>query len=128
MTARCGVVLAHGSLADGFLSALSRVAGPPDNLWAMSNEGRSAEGIVTDVRALLAERSEEREAFLFSDLEGGSCGQACRRMLEEGTVRAVFFGVNLPLLFEFVFLQDRPFDSYVAALVEKSRSALGVRA
>lgn len=128
MTARCGVVLAHGSLADGFLSALSKVAGPPDNLWAMTNEGRSTARIMADVRALLAERSEEREAFLFSDLEGGSCGQASRRLLEDGTVRAVFFGVNLPLLFEFVFLQDRPFETFVAALVEKSRAALGVRA
>jgi mannose/fructose-specific phosphotransferase system component IIA len=41
-------------------------------------------------------------------------------------VRAVFYGVNLPLLIEFVFLQDLPFDEFSEALLKKSRGALGV--
>lgn len=126
MSGRCGVIIAHGQLAEGLLSALGRVAGPPDNLWALSNDGLDGRGMTDEVERLLAERAGGREAFLFSDLELGSCGQTCRRLLASGTVRGVFYGVNLPLLLEFVFLQDGPLDPFVAAMVEKSRTALGV--
>jgi mannose/fructose-specific phosphotransferase system component IIA len=58
-------------------------------------------------------------------MDGGSCGQVCRRLLADGRVRAVFYGVSLPLLIEFVFLQDEPFERFVEDAVEKSRQALG---
>lgn len=126
MTGRCGVVVAHGRLADGLLSALARVAGPQESLWPLSNDGLTAEALVTAIEELIAERADGREAVLFSDVGGGSCGQACRRLLEKGIVRAVFFGTNLPLLFEFLFLDDRSFDDLADAMVEKSREAVGV--
>lgn len=127
MSGRCGVVVAHGGLAEGLLSALARVAGPQENLWAVSNDGMNGESLVAAIEAILADRSEGRAAFLFSDLGGGSCGQACRRLLESGAVEAIFHGTNLPLLVEYVFLQEKPIDELVEALVEKSRGAVGVR-
>lgn len=127
MSGRCGVVVAHGRLADGLLSALDRVAGRQENLWAVSNDGMSGESLVAAIEMLLEERAEGRTPFLFSDLGGGSCGQACRRLVESGVVEALFHGTNLPLLVEFVFLQERPTDELVEALVEKSREAVGVR-
>lgn len=125
MSRRCGVVVAHASLAEGFLAALERVAGRQDNLWGVSNEGKSTDALLDEIRGRL-EGGGDRKAVLFSDMDGGSCGQASRRLLADGTVKAVFYGVNLPLLFEFVFLQDQPFDTMVAAMISKSRSALGV--
>ncbi|HET6363073.1 MAG TPA: hypothetical protein VFH11_13615 [Gemmatimonadota bacterium] len=126
MTGRCGVVVAHGRLADGLLSALSRVAGEQDSLWALSNEGLGGADLEAEIATLLVERSAGRDAYLLSDMEGGSCGQACRRLLARGIVKAIFYGVNLPLLVEFVFLQEESFESFVAAAVEKGRRALGV--
>ncbi len=126
MTGRCGVVVAHGRLGEGLLSALTRVAGTQENLWAVSNDDLDSESLVAEIESLLAERTAGREAILFSDLDGGSCSQACRRLLASDSVRAVFYGVNLPLLIEFVFLQDLPFDEFCEALLEKSRGALGV--
>lgn len=126
MTGRCGVLVAHGRLGEGLLSALSRVAGEQDALWALSNEGLGGAELEAEIAAILEERSAGREAYLLSDMEGGSCGQACRRLLAKGTVKAVLYGVNLPLLVEFVFLQDQPFDRFVTAAVEKGRRALGV--
>lgn len=120
------MVVAHGELAEGLLSALVRVAGPQENLWAVSNDGLGREELLETVRATIATRGVGREAFLFSDMSSGSCGQACRRLLAEGVARAVFFGTNLPLLIEFVFLQQEPFDTLVAAMLAKSRNALGV--
>lgn len=126
MTGRCGVVVAHGQLAEGLLSALTQVAGPQENLWAISNEDMGGRALTEAVETLLAERAKGREAVLFSDVDGGSCGQACRRLLVRGTVRAVFYGVSLPMLFEFVFLQDRSFDEMVDTIVRKGRRAIGV--
>lgn len=126
MTGRCGVVVAHGRLGEGLLSALTRVAGSQDNLWSVSNDERDTESLMSEIESLIAERGLGRETILFSDLDGGSCCQACRRLLASDSVRAVFYGVNLPLLIEFVFLQDLPFDEFCRALLEKSRGALGV--
>jgi len=125
VTGRCGVVVAHGQLAEGMLSALTQVAGEQDNLWAISNQGRGGEELEAEISEILDERGAGREAFLLSDLDGGSCGQACRRLLSKGRVKAVFFGVNLPLLVEFVFLQDEPFERFVTSVVDKGRKALG---
>ena len=123
--ARCGVVVAHGELAEGLLSALVKVAGPQENLWPVSNEGLGREALFEALRTTIRERSVGRETFLFTDMGGGSCGQACRRLLAEGVVRGVVYGVNLPSLIEFVFLQGEPLDTMLAAIVSKSRSALG---
>lgn len=125
MTGRCGVVVAHGRLGEGLLSALSRVAGEQDFLWALSNEGLGGADLEAEIAAILDERSAGREAYLLSDMDGGSCGQACRRLLARGSVKAVLYGVNLPLLVEFVFLQEESFESFVTAAVEKGRRALG---
>jgi PTS system mannose-specific IIA component len=123
---RCGVVVAHGPLAEGLLSALARVAGPQENLWALTNEGLGRDELVEAIRSSIESRAGGRQVFLFSDLSGGSCGQACKRLLAEGRVRAVFYGINLPLLVEFVFLQDQPLETMIAATVSKSRAAVGV--
>ena len=128
MTGRCGVVVAHGRLADGLLSALSRVAGEQDSVWALSNEGVGGADLEAKIAALIEDRCAGRDAYLLSDMEGGSCGQACRRLLAKGTVKAVLYGVNLPLLVEFVFLPEESFDRFVTAAVEKGRRALGVHA
>jgi len=127
VSGRCGVVVAHGRLAEGLLSALERVAGKQDNLWAVSNDSLGGEELYAEIGALLEGRAAGREAYLMSDMDGGSCGQACRRLLADGRVRAAFFGVNLPLLFEFVFLDEEGPDAFVAAAVEKGRKALGAR-
>jgi PTS system mannose-specific IIA component len=121
------VIVAHGGLADGFLSALARVAGPQENLWALSNEALSGEALKARLGELLDDRAEGREVFLFTDLDAGSCGLACRRLLADERVRAVFFGVNLPLLIEFVFLQAEPLEKLVPLMITKGRAALGVR-
>lgn len=126
MTGRCGIVVAHGDLAGGLISALERVAGPQEGVWGLSNDGRAGPALADEIEATLAQRAAGRDAVLFSDLDGGSCGQTCRRLLSRGVVRAVFHGVNLPMLVEFVFLQERPFQDMVDAMISKSRQAVGV--
>ena len=127
MSERCGVVVAHSRLAEGLLSALERVAGEQENLWPVSNHGLGGDELYEVIAGILEERGGGRDAYLLSDMDGGSCGQACRRLLADGRVRAVFFGVNLPLLVEFVFLQAGSAEEFVKATVEKSRKALGAR-
>ncbi|MDX1660494.1 MAG: PTS N-acetylgalactosamine transporter subunit IIA [Gemmatimonadota bacterium] len=126
MTERCGVVVAHGRLADGLLSALERVAGKQENLWPVSSDGMSRESLLETVTRLLEERSEGREAFLFSDLAGGSCGQVGRRLLDAGHVVAAFHGTNLPVLIEFVFHRAASPEELVEVLTEKGPASMEV--
>lgn len=127
MSGRCGIVVAHGRLAEGLLSALRRVAGEQEDLWAVSNQDLGGDELYARIGTLLDERCEGRETYLLSDMDGGSCGQTCRRLLEEGRVRGVLFGVNLPVLVEFVFLEEPGSEGFLRLAVEKGRKALGAR-
>lgn len=128
MSDRFGVIVAHGAFGEGLLSALTRVVGPQSNLIAISNDGLDCETLEARIGEILAEEGDGRESFLFIDLDGGSCCQAARRLLDRNRVAAVFCGVNLPLLIEFVFLQDLPLEEFKGAILQKSKGALGVHA
>lgn len=128
MSDRYGVIVAHGAFGEGLLSALTRVVGPQSSLVAISNDGLDCDALESRIGELLTAEAKGRESFLFTDLDGGSCCQAARRLLDHDRVVAVFCGVNLPLLIEFVFLQDLPLEEFKAAMLQKSRGALGVHA
>jgi mannose/fructose-specific phosphotransferase system component IIA len=127
VSGRCGIVVGHGRLAEGLLSALRRVAGEQENVWAVSNQDLGGDELYARIVALMDERCEGRETYLLSDMDGGSCGQTCRRLLAEGRVRGVLFGVNLPVLVEFVFLEEPEAEGFLRLAVEKGRKALGAR-
>ena len=72
MTGRCGVVVGHGRFAEGLLSALSVVAGEQEHVWALSNQGRDGEELEAEIAGLLAAHGAGREAYLLSDIDGGT--------------------------------------------------------
>lgn len=116
-----GVVVAHGELATGLVSAVTRIAGSePDALVALSNEGRSPQ----ELADLLEERIRGRVAVVFTDMQTGSCALVARVTCGEREDRAVIFGVNLAMLLDFVFHRGLPLDELVPRLLKKGRESV----
>lgn len=116
-----GILLTHGAMAEGMVDAVRRIAGPdPDALIPMSNEGCSPDSLIR----MLDETAGDRPAVIFTDLQMGSCALAARVTCGAPTTRGVVFGVNLPMLLDFVFHRDLPLDELIPRLVARGREGV----
>jgi len=116
-----GVILAHGGMAAGLLDAVSRISGMAEGaLVAVSNHGKSPEVLKAEVESLL----EEGPTIVFTDLPSGSCAITARICSGEVREAAVVFGVNLPVLLDFVFHRDLQIHQLVPRLLKKGRETL----
>ena len=117
-----GIVLAHGSLAEGFVDAVRQIAGAEaDNLTAVSNRGMSPDTLAAELRKHI---STTTPTVLFTDLPSGSCGFAARRLCPENPNLAVISAINLPLLLEFIMHRTEPLDQLVPTLLAKGRGSV----
>lgn len=116
-----GIVLAHGSMADGFVDAVQCITGAePDVLLPMSNRGHSPQTLAREVGLRVA----DHPTILFTDLQAGSCGFAAGLLRHEVPGLIVISGVNLPMLLEFVMRRELPVEELVPRLLEKGRAAV----
>lgn len=116
-----GIVLTHGEMARGLVGAVRRIAGAnADALVPMSNEGVAPD----DLRAQVTAAAAGGPAIVFVDLQAGSCCMAALASCRACADRTVVTGVNLPMLLDFVFHRDLPFDELVDRLVERARASI----
>jgi N-acetylgalactosamine PTS system EIIA component len=116
-----GVVVGHGELAAGLVSAVVRIAGIEDGvLTPLSNEGLGPDAIREKVDAILG----DAPGVVFSDLREGSCGLAGRKACLGRTDRVLVTGVNLPMLLEFAVHRDIPLTELAPRLAERGRTAV----
>jgi mannose/fructose-specific phosphotransferase system component IIA len=116
-----GLVICHSGLADGMVTAARQISGSPESaLSPLTNEGKGPDGLVQAVR----DAAGDAPVILFIDLASGSCAFAARKVAHERPGTAVVFGVNLPVLLDFVFHRDLPLEQLVQRLVEKGRSGI----
>lgn len=116
-----GIILGHGSLAEAYADAVRRITGAGEEaLLALSNTGLSPDLVAERLRALTS----EGPAIIFTDLPGGSCGFAARRLCQSADDVAVVSGVNLTVLLEFIMHRGEPLGELVPRLVEKGRAAV----
>jgi len=117
-----GIVLTHGEMARGLVGAVRRIAGSSaDALVPLSNEGVSPD----DLREVIADATAGGSAIVFVDLQAGSCCMAALASCRGCGDRSVVTGVNLPMLLDFVFSRDLPFDELVDRLVERAQASIG---
>jgi mannose/fructose-specific phosphotransferase system component IIA len=125
---KVAIVVSHGSLASGLVSAMEAVLGPQPDVFWLSNTGLSPAGLQSSIERLIAERAAGKEVYLLTDLRGGSCASTCLRSASVAGVRGVFYGANLTLLLEFVLHRDLPGEDFFPAVLAKARKAVdGVR-
>jgi len=116
-----GVILAHGAMAEGLVDAVARISGVGEEaLTALSNDGKSPDDLLSAVADFLG----RGRVVFFTDLPSGSCALTARICCREGSDAAVIFGVNLPILLDFVFHRDLPFEELVPRLLEKGRESV----
>ncbi|GEM_PF-501090 len=116
-----GVVLTHGGLADGLVDAVARIAGEVEGaLIPVSNTGCGPEALMERVASAVG----TGPALVFTDLPAGSCALAARVACRDPGQRRVLFGVNLPMLLDFVFHRTLPLDELVDRLLSQGRSAI----
>jgi mannose/fructose-specific phosphotransferase system component IIA len=121
-TAVRGILLTHGSMAEGIVDAVARITGVGrEALVPVSNEGVSPEVLADRIRGLL----DAQPTIIFTDLQSGSCGFAARRVSREAERLVVISGVNLPLLLDFVMNRQMPLDELVPRLLARGRAAIG---
>lgn len=118
-----GVVVAHGEMARGIVTAVSRIAGIEEGvLEPVSNEGLGPE----ELQAAILHVVGEGPAVVFTDLGAGSCTLAARVSCRERAQVGVVTGVNLPMLLEFVFHRDLSLSELLPRLEEKARGGIRV--
>jgi mannose/fructose-specific phosphotransferase system component IIA len=116
-----GIVLAHGSMAQGLTDAVTRIAGiDPGILIPLSNQGKSPQALEDEVMAIVNGES----MILFVDLGSGSCAFTAKRCSKGDHRLPVVTGVNLPLLLDFVFSRHLPLHELIPRLVGKGREAI----
>jgi len=116
-----GIVLAHGSMAQGIVDAVARISGVVDQaLVAVTNDGKSPETLEGE----LDEHLGRGPLILFTDLPSGSCAVAARLCCRQGSEVAVISGVNLPVLLDFIFHRDLPLRELVPRLLAKGRQGM----
>ena len=116
-----GVVIAHGEMARGLVDAVAQITGVTDDaLIPVSNRGLSPDGIVDALRPFVGEGS----VVVFTDMPGGSCALAARRISRDLPGVTVVCGVNLPLLLDFVTHRDMPVAELVPRILARGRDGI----
>jgi N-acetylgalactosamine PTS system EIIA component len=116
------IVLAHGELAAGLVSAVEQITGMGSCFVAMSNTGLSGAELESRLRALVDETGAK---VVFTDLPAGSCNIAAFRLLRDREV-VVVSGVNLPTLLHFVTHPQLSPEEAAAEAVERGMPTLKV--
>ena len=121
------VLAGHGDFAAGMASAVAQISGREGVFVLLTNRERSAEEIERELRAALDAGDLH---VIFTDLPGGSCTFAARRLQRERPDLVLVTGANLATLLDFVFA---PTDAGAEAAshaashaAEKGRAALAV--
>ena len=108
-------------MAEGMVDAVRRIAGLDEgSLVALSNEGCNPQGLAEQVDELVG----DTPTVVFTDLCTGSCALTARLTCRDNGARAVVFGMNLPMLLDFVFHRDLPLDELVPRLLEKGKDGV----
>jgi mannose PTS system EIIA component len=117
------VVVTHGFLGAELIRTAEAILGPQDGIAFISNANSAPEDLSDQVRLLLAQ--EEAPIFLFVDVRGGSCSQACQQIRRMHPKLVVICGINLPMLLDFFVNRDRVTgDELAARLIDKGREGI----
>ena len=116
-----GVVGGHAAMAEGLVQATQRITGGlAECLAPLSNDGKTPDQLKSELEGMVA----DSRSVVFVDLQSGSCGMAALACCRDSVRRVVVSGVNLPMLLDFVFNRELPFEELVPRLLESGRASI----
>jgi len=116
-----GIVVAHGTLAQGLLDAVHNIADvPPEALCAISNQGKSRDELCKAIE----EAATQERVVVFTDLVSGSCHLAASLVARHDPRISIVSGVNLAMVLDFVFNRRLDLPDLLCRLTEKGRDAI----
>lgn len=119
------VLVTHGVLGAELVRTVERILGPQTDVLVVSNEGLSADDLVSALETALESLVPGQSAVVFSDLAAGSCGLAARRAGASGQLVRRITGANLPMLLEFFHYRDSiPLDDLLPRMETKGRAGI----
>ena len=114
------IILGHGDVATGMVSAVEQITGRGGVLLPLAVQ----QLCLQDIEELLRARMRETGVrVIFTDLQAGSCTMAARRLLR-GMEAVLIAGVNLPMLLDFVFADDKPPMEAAKHAAERGKAAI----
>ncbi len=117
------VVAGHGAFADGAISAIEQIAGRGAVFLPISNDGLCPEDIEVAVSRAIDKGGVR---VIFTDLPGGSCTMAVRRLIRDRPGVVLVTGANLALLLDFAMHDEIDPVSAVRQALERGRAAMTV--
>jgi mannose/fructose-specific phosphotransferase system component IIA len=115
------IVIGHGDVASGLVSAVQLITGRGDRLVPLSNRGLGT----AEIEELLREQVEATGArVIFTDLPAGSCNFAACNLLRWRDDLVVVTGVNLPALLTFATQGELPPGEAAAQAASRGSAAL----
>lgn len=116
-----GLIISHSSLGEGMAAAVRKITGVGEEaLGAVSNEGCGPDALLARIQDLAG----DTPVVLFTDLSGGSCAFAARKLAVQRPDTGLVSGVNLPVLLEFVFHRELPLPELVERLIASGRAGI----
>ena len=113
------VVAGHGDFAAGVISAVQQIVGTGNVFRGVNNAALDAAGLE---RAIAVAVADSLATVVFTDLPGGSCTIAARRVARASPGLAVVTGANLAMLLDFALNGAAAAAAEHAA--EKGRAAI----
>jgi len=115
------VIVCHGDLADGFVSAAEMILGEVDNVSAVSVDvTQEPEAIQDTIREAIKSVDQNDGVFILTDLFGGTPANVSLSFLEPNRVE-IITGINLPLVIK--LLKDRekyPMEELKVKLIQSA--------
>lgn len=118
-----GIVVTHGALCTGLVDAVAKIAGIEDALVPISNEGLAPDALAKEVEEAIG----MHRGIIFTDMPSGSCAMSGMMCAKGRDKRALIFGVNLPILLDFVFHREIPLAELTERLVQRGRESVRAR-
>ena len=115
------IVAAHGHLAEGLIASSAMIAGPQEDLVAVTFDPSEGPDDLLAKYAAAVEKSSSDHYLILVDLLGGSPYNAAARFAAQREDADVVTGVNLPMVIE--VLSRRLAGAGLAELVEAARTS-----
>ncbi len=129
-----GLVATHGGIGAELVRVVEMIMGPDSCLTPLSNHGKSAQDLTSEIKAWLDVTGPESQnggegvsepVVIFLDDYAGSCANAAQLAGNGLDSVALVSGVNLAMLLGFVtWCDDLDFEELVVRLIGRGRDAI----